>query len=72
MYFTRVGLALLTNIILGWKSLSGANTLAYYEHSYISAGSSTEREPERGLGRVFNSKLVRYAMLHITDIQIVL
>ncbi len=30
-------LALPTNIILGWKSLPGTNTLAQYENSYITA-----------------------------------
>jgi hypothetical protein len=28
-----LALALITNIILGWKSLPGTNTLAYYENS---------------------------------------
>ncbi len=28
-------LALPTNIVLGWKGLTGTNTLAYYEHFYI-------------------------------------
>ncbi len=32
--------ALLTNIRLGWKSLPGTNTLAYYENSKITDGKS--------------------------------
>jgi hypothetical protein len=30
-------LALLTNIRLGWKDLPGTNTLAYHDHSQITA-----------------------------------
>jgi hypothetical protein len=37
MYFTRVTLALLTNIIIGWKGLKGTSTLAYYEYFLIRA-----------------------------------
>ncbi len=31
-YFTRLGPALLANIRLGWKGLSGTNTVAYYKY----------------------------------------
>jgi hypothetical protein len=37
MYFTRVTLALLTNIRIGWKGLKGTSTLAYYEYFLIRA-----------------------------------
>jgi hypothetical protein len=33
----RYALALLANIRLGWKGITGTSTLAYFEHSLIMA-----------------------------------
>jgi hypothetical protein len=50
MLHSKVGSWLHTNIRLGWKGLSGSNTLAYYENLLITTVKSFI-----GLAKVFES-----------------
>ncbi len=49
MCFSHIGSALLAKISLSWKGLQGTNTLAYYEHSSVSALKSFIRRYQDGV-----------------------